>query len=326
MKDRPFIDRWRIAIVPEYANALAQFITGNILEFAPQQTDVLQVRKDVPQARMFRGEVTQSYRINHFGRTDFDTSPWRDDRVRRAMSMVLDRDPVRDHFSNRAEFEAAGLTLESRTHTHIPAYMTAYWADPKAGKLGPQSKFFLYDLAEAKRLMAAAGHAAGIEVDAFMNAGSEFGTAVYPELVQLTVDQLNRSGLFRTRLERLPYGEYFRRVQRDRAFKGVALQQPDLGDDVDLLIYRIYHTKGIRFYSVPDPKVDDFIERQRRELDEDKRVAILLDFQKYMGDMMYTFPGDGVSNAFHFKWPWLRNSAWPAWNEWLSADMPNRDG
>jgi hypothetical protein len=40
---------------------------------------------------------------------------------------------------------------------------------------------------------------------------------------------------------------------------------------------------------------------------------------------MFIIQNDGVSQSFTFKQPWLRNTSWPQWNEWLAADMPNRD-
>jgi ABC-type transport system substrate-binding protein len=100
---RPLIDNWHTPVIPEYANQMAQFLTGNILIFQPQQTDVLQTRKDAAGAVLERAPNSGGLTVSYFGFRELETAPWRDERVRRAISMVIDRRSTYDYFTNAPE-------------------------------------------------------------------------------------------------------------------------------------------------------------------------------------------------------------------------------
>jgi ABC-type transport system substrate-binding protein len=145
--------------------------------------------------------------------------------------------------------------------------------------------------------------------------------------VTITLDMWKKSGLFNVEDTNLHYELAYRDYYWTRNYVGVSVTPVNTAVDVDLEIYQFFHSKGsLSLMNESDPRVDDFIERQRVEFDIDRRVAILHEFQKYMAKRMHTIPWDGSSSGFNFKWPWIRNFGWPAWNEWLSPDMPRRDG
>jgi ABC-type transport system substrate-binding protein len=327
----PFMDRWTVPIIPEPANQRAQFITGNVFTYVPPQSDVLLVRQDYPAARMFKGDVGTQTWYSFFGLREFDTSPWRDERVRIAMRNAVDWDAVRAHFSNSNEFEAAGVPVESRMCTTFAGggLFAPYWLDPKKNELGAVSKNYLYDVAEAKKLMSAAGHANGIEIDGYMNAGNEYGGPnYYFEALQIISDEMTKSGLFRVKLNRVPYAEYLPRLYQQRDFKGIALNQPEFvyTAEVDLNLFNWYHSHGTRRKWIGDDQtLDDLIMRQRRERDDEKRLAIIHDIQKHVGSKMLVVASDGNSGGFGFRQPWVRNGAYPENFWWVAEDAPNRN-
>jgi peptide/nickel transport system substrate-binding protein len=319
-RGKPYIEAWSVPIIPEQANQRAQFITGNSIAYTPPQTDVLQLRKDYPKARMLKGDPGGNYWTNFYGLKDLANSPWNDPRVRIAMRMGVDWKAVRAQFGNTTEFEAAGIPVESRIPTHVKAGGVGYpyWLNPEENKLGEVSKNFLFNVAEAKKLLAAAGFANGFDMDGYMNGGTEYGTTVYPQLVQVTVDQWKQNLNINVKINRVPYAEFRPNIYSARDFKGICIQQPEFTyNEVGQELFNWYHSKGGRFKSMTDPKVDDFIERQQKELDDNKRAAIIGDFQKYMAEKMYSVPGDGVSGGFGFQQPWYKNTAWPAYKEWI---------
>jgi ABC-type transport system substrate-binding protein len=328
-RGEPYIDRWTNPIIPEPAQQYAQFVTGNIIAYTPAQTQVLLLRNDAPAARMIRNDPPASYRTNFFGMKDFQTAPWGDERVRRAMRISINWAAVREHFDNSGDFAAAGIPVDTRVPTHVKAGGNTYpyWLDPKERDFGPNAKFLLFDLAEAKALMSAAGHPNGIDIDGYMNAGTEYGLAVYPELVQITSDEWARSGLFRVRVNRIPYAEFLPTYYQRRDFSGIVIQQPEFTyNDVDSEVFNWYHSRGARLkMPASDPQVDDFIVRQRAETNDARRTQILHDFQRYMASKMWTIPGDGISGTFGFQHRWYRNTAWPAHREWIAAEAPRRD-
>ncbi len=319
-RGKPSIDQWLVPIIPEVANQRAQFITGNIIGYTPPQTDVLLLRKDYPKARMLKGDPAGSYRTNFFGFKEFETSPWGDPRVRIAMRMGVDWKAVRMQFGSTAEFEAAGVPVESRMPTHVKAGGVGYpyWLNPEESKLGEVSKNFLFNIAEAKKLLSAAGVANGFDVDGYMNGGTEYGTSVYPELVQVTIDQWKKNLNINVKLNRPPYSEFLPNVYQKRDVKGICIQQPEFTyNEVGQELFSWFHSRGSRFKTFADTKVDDMVDRQGKELDDVKRTAIIHDFQKYMAEKMYSIPGDGVSGGFGFQQPWYKNTAWPAYKEWV---------
>jgi hypothetical protein len=81
-------------------------------------------------------------------------------------------------------------------------------------------------------------------------------------------------------------------------------------------------------------------EAQRRELDPDKRIEYLKEFQMVAAELMPTVPYIHQYTEFRFRWPWLRNANYgypdgigiptgkPVWGghrQWLDPEMPNRD-
>ncbi len=324
-RGKPYLDGWQVPIIPEVANQRAQFITGVSLSYVPPQTDVLQLQKDSSKSLMLRYDPSSNYWTNFFGYKEFDTSPWGDARVRIALRMGVDWQGIRAQIGSTTEFANAGMPVESRIPTHVKAGGAAYpyWLNPEANKLGDVSKNFLFNVSEAKKLLSAAGVPNGFDMDGYMNGGSEYGTSVYPNTVQLTVDQWKLNLGVNVKLNRPPYAEFLPTYYQKRDYKGIVISQPEFTyNEIDQELFNWYHSKGQRYKSLPappatDPKVDDFVERQRKELDDTKRAAVIGDFQKYMADKMYTVPGDGVSGGFFFQQRWYKNSAYPAHLQWI---------
>jgi peptide/nickel transport system substrate-binding protein len=323
---KPLINRWQYPIIPEYAQRYAQFTVGNCMEWTPRRTDIILLRRDAPEAKMYRTDISGGYSKIYFGPHEYGTRPWGDERVRHALSMILDRTAMREYFANTAELEGAGLPVTSRWHTHVRADRTLFWLDPEKDELGPASAYLKHDIAEARKLMAAAGYPNGIDLPAYYTTPAVLG-AEHPERVTITLDMWRKSGLVNVDATNLPYELAYREYYWRRNFLGVGVTPVNTAVDVDLELYQFFHSGGsLSLMNETDPKVDEMIEKQRVELDTDRRVAIIHEFQKYMLQKMHTIPWDGSSSGFTFKWPWLRNSVWPAWNEWLSPDTPRRDG
>jgi ABC-type transport system substrate-binding protein len=334
----PFIDRWTEAIVPEYANRYAQFISQNFVTFGPTARDVLKLKQDAAQA-VIVGEAISEFEVTRhkIGRTSPTQQAWKDERVRIAMRKSINFKGIGEFLSNKAEFGASGIPIETRTMTHV-MQNPAYWLDPEKGELGDASKNFLYDLAEAKRLTAAAGFTEPIDLPYYINTQ---GTV--PQANQVVIDSLKESGVFRLDVRALAANDFRVTINVDGKYDGTQQESGASGNDIDYVMFRDYHSSRVGGVAFPDAKVDQLCDAQRREPDFQKRIALLKELQLYLAQKMYMIPGRDLYTTLYFRWPWLHNTGWGGISSaatgrssqgspdlgshlhWLDKDMPNRD-
>ena len=100
------------------------------------------IKRENPEALLVPADADQgngSYRAA-LRPSSVPDSPLMDIRVLQAASMLIDRDALNDVFGNVSNLGKQGLEVESVWHSHTPASWAGIWLDPKAGKLGPDSK------------------------------------------------------------------------------------------------------------------------------------------------------------------------------------------
>ena len=334
----PYIDRWHEAIIPEYSNRYSQFVQGNIFNFAPTARDVMSLRRDVPGAVIVAEEIPQTEVTRHkWGRNNPAAFPWKDDRVRIAMRRAINYTGIAEFISNKGEFEANGIPVEVSMMTHV-MQNPSYWLNPEKGEMGEASQNYLFNVAEAKRLMAAAGYADPPELPFYINT-----TGQIPQNNQLVIDSLKESGIFRVDVRALPANEFRVTINVDGKFDGTQQESGASGNDVDYVMFRDYHSSRVGGVAFPDPKIDALAEAQRREPDFQRRLAIIKEIQTYLAQRMLMNPGRSLYTQFGFRWPWMRNGnhgglssaatgrvpvgspVLGAHKHWLDKDMPNRD-
>jgi peptide/nickel transport system substrate-binding protein len=160
---RPYVDKVERIIIPETAQYLAQFIAKRIDSYAPTNDEVLEVRKQVPDAVLSKTDIGTGYGFIYF--SGIEDSPFKDPRVRQAVSMALDRDSLLDGASNRQALEKAGIPIDSAWENSVVAPgWKKWWIDPKDASF-KEGQYYKFNLAEAKKLLAAAGHANGFKTE-----------------------------------------------------------------------------------------------------------------------------------------------------------------
>lgn len=326
---KPYIDRWHWPRIPEYANRYAQFVAKHIISLdglsAPSGRDALQLRNDAPDAIMVGAQISETALTRMpLGKVNVQNMPYNDARVRIAMRRSLDMESIDNFRANKEAFRAAGIEVEVSFMTHI-GYNPVWYLDPRKGELGPASQNHLFDVAEARKLFAAAGYPNGIELD-FYQTNTE--SAANEELTTLIQDAWQRTGLVKLNRKQVPNVEFSDQILLQSNFTGIARPNPVGGNDPDAQWIRQWHSTG-ESTVWKDPKVDDIIMRQRRETDMQKRIEILKEFQRYAAETFYQFPGNGLIGSFGFWWDWLRNSNYPVTmvhKHWLAPDMPRRGG
>jgi ABC-type transport system substrate-binding protein len=333
----PFIERWHAPTIPEYANRYAQFVNGNIMDFSTTARDVLLMTKDAPNTVIVAAEIpSDSVTRMRFGHLTAQERAWKDPRVRVAIRQSIDFKKIGEFLSNKADLEAAGIPIEVSPMTHLNKDPT-FWLNPEAGELGALSVNYLYDPAEAKKGTSAAGFSDPIELN-FIVRQME---GVIPEENQLVMDSLAVSGAFRLKPQYTRSATEHNDLVFTGGFDGLAIQSGIGSTEADRIIYRDYHSEGNLPrgpQAFPDPRLDAIAAAQRQEVNVEKRLQLLKDFQYLAAELMPTIPGRHDYTTLGFRWPWLHNlhygpsgsppGGWPEQGghlQWLSPDMPNRE-
>jgi ABC-type transport system substrate-binding protein len=119
VKGRPFIERIEATIMGEYGARLAHFKAGAIYNSMVSQDDLLATRGEIPEL-LLRKSDTYAVAPSTVG-FGYNELPWRDERLRQAVSHLVDRETLIDLRTNRRQFAAVGLELSVRYHTAIGA-------------------------------------------------------------------------------------------------------------------------------------------------------------------------------------------------------------
>ncbi|MPZ50856.1 MAG: twin-arginine translocation signal domain-containing protein [Dehalococcoidia bacterium] len=323
---KPFIDRWHLPIIPEHANRYAQFVAGNTLSFIPTLPEALDLRREVPEALMVAEQIQiDGITRSVFGHYEKTTVPWGDARVRSAMHRAVNWDAILNFETNKDKFAAAGIEIETAFRTHLPPD-PAYWLDPRKGELGTESQNYLYDLAEAKKLVAAAGHANGFDMPLVAQQ-----TSAGTDLWNLYHEEMKKAGIIRFEIDLMQNRTaYLDRVIRSANFKGIGWFSGAGGrGDVDYLVARNYHSSG-QAAAYTSPKLDQLVEQSRTAPDWTKRAAVLKDMQIECAKVWPVQLANHPFAEWRFEWPWLHNANYdyPGYQHllWLDGDMPRRNG
>ena len=119
-KERPYIETIERAVISEYATAEAQFRTGGIYDFPElRQDQVMAMKADSPSLNLYAVPPDSPGFAGYFGWKPNPPAktPFRDVRVRQALSRSWNRDEWIEVFYNVSAFEKAGIPIETRWNT-----------------------------------------------------------------------------------------------------------------------------------------------------------------------------------------------------------------
>ena len=316
-KGLPYVDQVDLPIITEYSQGLAQLKSGGLHRYPVRAEDVLGVKKESPQLQMYQTDITVLGNQSIFGWQG--QSPFNDERVRQAYSMLMDRDLLLDVARNVSKFQSEGVPVQTRWNTNLQATFDGWWLDPKGKDFGPNAKYFEHNVPEAKKLLAAAGFANGLEVLSSHITTNEYGTD-FPKLVEV-VEGMMAEGGFKFKKNILSYANEFIPKYRDNKgnFDGMSYKSgptPPANDALAYLIFFNYSKGGNAFYGYDaagkgdnsgDPKIDDLLLKAKAEVDTEKRKALVYEVQRHLGGKQYAVRWAGGSSSFELAWPALKN-------------------
>src|SRR5690348_1888952 len=225
---RPYIDEYHILSTPDAATRLAAFRSGQSdIHFVASVIDAANVKKTTPAA------VVQEYKTVQtvFGLAlAQDKPPFNDVRVRRAISMAIDRQRQVDTIYGGHGILGWG----------IPYF---YFQDkmPTAAQLGP---YWQHKPAEAKKLLAEAGHPNGFE-------STLFYYEYFPEMssqVQVVQQDLKKNLNIDIKISKLDYTTFYGRYAEGK-WDGMAWGfKTGYATGLDEQTYQYMHSKSSKNY------------------------------------------------------------------------------
>lgn len=182
--------------------------------------------------------------------------------------------------------------------------------------MGEASKYFAQNVAEAKKLLSAAGFPNGLETEIRWITTGQYGTT-FPNQAEVLKGMMEEGGAFKFKVVNPDYAtDYLTNIYFGKGnFKGVAIGATTQFPEVDQFLFAYFHSQGSRQKvafqgkELVDTKSDQMIEAQRKELDANKRAQMIKDWQKYAGVQMPMVPYPGQANTFSLAWPWIGNWA-----------------
>jgi peptide/nickel transport system substrate-binding protein len=272
----PYIDRVEVAVDEDNASRIAAFLSGKYdLGWENpgiiNRTDWVQIADKLKSTRPhLRTAEFPANVMSHISmRTD--QKPFGDVRVRQAMSLAIDRQGILD-----ATAEGVGVFNPA-----VPAALKD-WSIPM-NQLGEGAKYYKYDPAEAKRLLAAAGYPQGFPGTMCF---TTYGSTVLVDAMQIILKNLKDVGI-EAKLDQKEYGAYIATCFNGN-FPSMTYgpQTPFL--DPDNFLYAQYYPGEPKNQShINDPVVADMLVRQRRTFDVAKRREIIYEIQRYLAKQQY---------------------------------------
>jgi len=270
----PYLDGIEWQITPDAAARLSLLRTGKV-EFLHVH-GFLQGEEAIP-LQQTNPELTV-VKFRPLGQGLFymrtDQPPFNDVRVRRALSLAINRPTW---------LEALFFNEGCIDNGPVPCALEEWRLDAKT--LEPaQAKYLLgFDREEAKRLLAEAGFPKGFTTPMSHYPGY---LPPWPSSYELAVDELGKIGM-KIELKPQEYGDYISTTYLGK-FEKLAMGPITPFLDVDDWLYGAFYPGQPNNRShVNDPELNPMLIAQRQELDPEKRKRLVLDIQRYLADKAY---------------------------------------
>jgi ABC-type transport system substrate-binding protein len=241
-------------------------------------------------------------------------SPFVDQRVRQAWMLAINRALYTDVQYDVSKFESNGVPVHTALESGLQANTLKGWflnAATEPEKFGENAKYFKKDLAEAKKLLDAAGHTDRLETPlTWVQRSAAWAQGHWYNGVDIVVGMLQESGLFRIQQRILQnfYPDYivpYHHQVPGANYVGAALSIANLPADPAVYLFQYYNSAGGLRQST-DSTLDRLTSSAIAEFDEKKRRELVHQIQVYEAGANF-FPRMGAANGFSLNWPTARN-------------------
>jgi peptide/nickel transport system substrate-binding protein len=277
-KPGPYIDGYKIAAIPDPSAQKAQFAVGALDELViPTVFDVQTVQQQNPKATVYK--ISGAGPDPLYFQMGDPSSPFKDIRLRRAISMLVDRDAI-----SKAVYNG-----QSALVVYVSAYM-GRWSLPVDKLDADTQQYYKYNPSEAKKLLDAAGQS-NLAVR-LVNPFASLNSPTNAKAVEVINQSFNSNGV----KSQIVNGDY----NKDFVDAGHGWRQgyfpPDMViygaqagySEADDWLFSYFHSKSTSNQEhLNDPTYDAMIDKERTLVNDDDRVKAIYDIQKYLAQQMY---------------------------------------
>ncbi len=277
---KPYLDEIRWIVILDDAAALPAFQTRQLdvmYNLPPEQAN--DIKRTTPNAQLLKWLQPHGANLRVSQQPGSVTAA--DIRVRRAISLGLDRDEINRVFSG------------GEGTWSLPGAMNGLFTEAEAKQL------YKFDPEAAKRLLAESGFPNGITLDLPTDTSRSQSEITLYQLMQA---QLKKVGIA---VDWKPMDQALQRQKRIAGDFGLDATTGTLPleADNDSILYAEYHSslhRSSNYSKVNDPELDRILEAGRREMDPDKRRELLrtavrrIVDQVYMIGLVYTSKYDAL--------------------------------
>lgn len=270
-KPYPYFDDVKVFITGDQAKRVADFSAKSVnltWLFLPDERD--QLKKSRPDAK---SEETQGIGGYIYLRTD--KPPFNDKRVRQAISMGIDRKALRD-----ATSKGEGVPDQ-----------TVFVGFPFARQvkdLGAAAKNWDYNVAEAKKLMDAAGLSKGIDTT-WDHADAAIYTQTYVDQATIIQAQLKAIGL-NIKDQPAPYAQYISTTYQGQ-YEGMGHSPRAVFTFLDFLSERLSFADGkrarINLSYVNNPTLEALLAKQKGQFKIEERLQTIKEIESLVAEEQY---------------------------------------
>ncbi len=292
----PYFDDVTALIVTDQAKRVADFSSKQVdltWLFLPTERD--QLKSQRPDAQF---EETQGIGGYIYLRTD--KPPFNDKRVRQAISMALNRPAIREAISK-------GEGVDEQLY-HVGFPYSRQVADL------PQAKYWKHDIAEAKKLMAAAlgSDTATIETT-WEHADAAIYTQAYVDTATLAQAQLAAIGINVTDVSK-PYAQYISTTYQGQ-YEGMGHSPRAVAYWQDFVTERftMKPQRGrINLSYVTDAALEDLMDKQRAQFKPEERLQTIRKIEEHVAEEQYEIFFSTDTRTYFWDAP-IRNYRPTAW-------------
>ncbi|RMF86240.1 MAG: ABC transporter substrate-binding protein [Nitrospinota bacterium] len=270
----PYLDGVVWQITPKAAARLSLLRAGRV-DFITagayiSQEDAMTLRRTNPELQIDKYDnIAMGY---IYMRTD--QKPFNDIRVRRAISLAINR---------QAWLQALHYGEGCINNGPIPCAMKEWQLSLE--ELTPEQRKYLvgYDPEEARRLLAEAGYPNGFTTPMFHWPGY---APPWPSRYELAVDELGKIGI-KVEMKPQEYGDYISTTYVGK-YEKMAMGPVTPFLEVDDWLYGMFYPDQPNNRShVNDPELNKMLVAQRQAIDVQERKRIVKEIQRYLADKAY---------------------------------------